>query len=227
MLLSRVGRIKSEDVQKILVILRKKTKGFVPPAIDQIVAEFGHDPFLILISCLLSLRTRDVTSVKVSRDLFSRARTPQEILAIPTGELEKIFHSIGFFRAKARTVKSVCSDLLQRFDGQVPRTEQELRSIKGIGQKTANAVLGFAFNVPAICVDTHVHQLANRLGWVETKTAEQTEKELKKILPQRDWIDLNYLLVTWGQNICTPTRPFCSKCAIAYLCPRVGVTKSR
>jgi endonuclease-3 len=224
--ISKPGQSKTE-VQEILVILRQGTKNFVSPAIDQIVKEFGRDPFLLLISCLLSLRTRDVTSVKVSRVLFSRAKTPQEILAIPIAELEKMFHSIGFFRAKARIVRSVCQDLIDRFDGKVPRTESELLSIKGVGQKTANAILGHAFNIPALCVDTHVHQLANRLGWVKTKTADQTEKELKKIVPRENWIELNYLLVTWGQNICTPVRPMCSHCAIAHLCPKIGVTNPR
>jgi len=222
---------KPEDVKdrtrEIITILRKETKNFVPPAINQIVSEFGHDPFLILISCLLSLRTRDVTSVVVSRNLFVRAKTPEKILAIPVHELEKIFHSIGFFRAKARIVRSVCQELIERFDGQVPQTEQELLSIKGVGQKTANLVLGFAFNIPAICVDTHVHHLANRLGWVDTKNADQTEEALKKIIPKQYWIELNYLLVTWGQNICTPVSPFCSRCAIAHLCPKIGVTKAR
>ena len=222
---------KPEDVKdrtrEIITILRKETKNFVPPAINQIVSEFGHDPFLILISCLLSLRTRDVTSVVVSRNLFVRAKTPEKILAIPVHELEKIFHSIGFFRSKARIVRSVCQELIERFDGQVPQTEQELLSIKGVGQKTANLVLGFAFNIPAICVDTHVHHLANRLGWVDTKNADQTEEALKKIIPKQYWIELNYLLVTWGQNICTPVSPFCSRCAIAHLCPKIGVTKAR
>ena len=214
-------------VQKIIAILRKKTKNFVSPAIDQIISEFGHDPFLILISCLLSLRTRDATSVAVSRCLFARAQTPQEILAIPVHDLEKMLYSIGFYRAKAHTIQSVSKELIERFSGLVPKTAEELLSIKGIGQKTANAVLGYAFNIPALCVDTHVHQIANRLGWVSTKTAEQTEQALKKIVPKQYWIELNYLLVTWGQNICTPVRPLCSGCAIAHLCPKIGVTKSR
>jgi endonuclease-3 len=226
MFVSRLGQLQA-DMQKVFTVLRQETKNFVPPAIDQIVKEFGQDPFLILISCLLSLRTRDVTSVKVSRILFSRAKTPQEILAIPISELEKMFHPIGFFRSKAHTVQSVCYELINRFDGKVPHTEQELLSIKGIGQKTANAVLGYAFNIPALCVDTHVHQIANRLGWVKTKTPDQTEKELKKIVPVENWIELNRLFVLWGQNICTPVRPFCSHCAIAHLCPKIGVTNPR
>lgn len=215
------------QIQKIFVLLRKNSKTFIPPAIDQIISEFGRDPFLILISCLLSLRTRDTTSVVISRKLFSRGHTPQEILAIPVDDLEKIFYSIGFFRAKARIIRSVCQELIDRFSGHVPQTEQELLSIKGVGQKTANAVLGYAFNIPALCVDTHVHQIANRLGWVQTRTPEQTEQALKKIVPKHYWIELNHLFVLWGQNICTPTRPYCSRCAIAHLCPKLGVIHSR
>lgn len=226
MALNMPGDIKNH-LQELIIILQEKTKDFTPPAIDQIVAQYGRDPFLILISCLLSLRTRDTTSIIVSRNLFSRAQTPAEILAIPTQELETLFHPIGFFRAKARIIQSVSKEILEKFSGQVPQTEQELRSIKGIGQKTANAVLGYAFNIPAICVDTHVHQIANRLGLVKTKTADQTEQALKGIIPQQYWIRLNYLLVLWGQNICTPTSPFCSKCAIANLCPKINIKKSR
>lgn len=227
MILSRLERAKLDSIKKILTILREKTKNFAHPAVDQIVSEFGHDPFLILISCLLSLRTRDVTSVKVSRLLFKRAKTPNEVLSIPQAELEKLLHPIGFFRVKARTIKSVSHELIERFNGLVPQTEQELLSIKGVGQKTAHAVLGYAFNIPAICVDTHVHQLANRLGWVKTKNANQTEKVLRTIIPEHNWIELNYLLVTWGQNICTPVSPLCSRCAIAQFCPRVGVVNAR
>ena len=214
-------------VIQIISILKKETKKYVAPAIDQIVVEYGREPFLILISCLLSLRTRDVTSLEVSKRLFQVAKTPKQLLSIPLPELEKILYSVGFYKRKAGIIQSVSKELLEKFSGRVPQTEQELLSIKGIGQKTANAVLGYAFDIPALCVDTHVHQLVNRLGWVKTKTPEQTEKALKEIVPKHYWIELNYLLVTWGQNICTPVRPFCSQCAIAHLCPKIGVTKSR
>lgn len=216
-----------EKILTILKILDKETLKMVDPALDQIIREFGKDPFLLLISCLLSLRTRDTTSIPISRELFKRAKTPQQILAIPMPELEKMLYSIGFYRRKAHIIKSVSSELLERFDGKVPQNSDDLLSIKGVGQKTANAVLGYGFSIPALCVDTHVHQLANRLGWVSTKTAEQTEVELKKIIPQEYWIKTNYLLVTWGQNICLPISPWCSRCAIAPYCPRIGVKRSR
>jgi len=219
--------VSSKAVSQVLGLLRKETKKFVLPALEQIVAEYGQDPFLILISCLLSLRAKDTLSVVISRQLFERARTPQAILAIPEPELEKLFHSIGFYKTKARVVRSVCKELLERFDGKVPKTEEELRSIKGIGQKTAHAVLGYAYDIPAICVDTHVHQIANRLGWVHTKTPDNTEKQLEKIVPKQHWIEINRLFVMWGQNICTSVSPFCSRCVLSDLCPKINVKKSR
>lgn len=207
--------------------MERHSKKFTPPAINQIIAKWGKNPFLILISCLLSLRTKDATSVEVSSILFKKTKTPEAILKIPLSELEKLLYSIGFYKKKARIIKSVSKEIIERFNGQVPHTQHELRSIKGIGQKTANLVLGYAFDIPAICVDTHVHQIANRLGWVDTKTAEQTEKQLKTIVPREYWITINHLLVLWGQNICTPVSPFCTICAVSHLCPKIGVKKSR
>jgi endonuclease III len=226
MALNRLGE-KSIRIQNVFRILRKKTKKFSPPAINQIISQFGRNPFLILISCLLSLRAKDTISVVVSRNLFLYAQTPESIVSIPVGELEKMLYSVGFYRAKARIIQSVSRELIERFDAQVPSSESELMSIKGIGQKTAHAVLSYAYHIPALCVDTHVHQIANRLGWVATKTAEQTERELKKIIPKQYWIELNYLFVMWGQNVCTPVSPFCSSCDIAYECRKVGVKKHR
>ena len=212
---------------KILSILRNETKKFTLPAADQIIKEYGKDPFLILISCLLSLRTRDVTSVKISRQLFRRARTPKALIAIPQQELEVMLRPIGFYRRKAAIIKHVSNELLTRFGGRVPSNSEDLLSIKGIGQKTANLVLGYAYGIPAICVDTHVHRLSNRLGLVKTKTPDQTEKALQQIVAKKNWIELNHLFVLWGQNICTPVVPICSKCSLFYLCPRIGVKKSR
>jgi endonuclease-3 len=222
------GPVVSEKIiTKVLSLLRKETKKFVLPAIDQIVIDYGRDPFLILISCLLSLRAKDTISVVVSRQLFKRARTPQEILAIPERELERIFHSVGFYKAKTKIVLSVCREIMDRFRGKVPTTEQELLSITGVGPKTAHAVLGYAYGVPVICVDTHVHKIANRLGWVKSTTPNETEEQLKKLIPQRYWIELNRLFVMWGQNICTSISPFCSRCVLADLCPRINVRKYR
>ena len=198
-----------------------------PPASVSIVKHYGKNPYLILISCLLSLRTKDTVSLPASQRLFNYAKTPQQMLALPTTKIEKLIYPTGFYHRKAELLHTVSKDLLERFDGNVPANLDDLLSIKGIGRKTANLVLGVAFDIPAICVDTHVHRVSNRLGLVKTKTTDQTETELKKILPEKYWVEYNHLLVVWGQNICVPISPFCSKCAIADLCPRVGVTQHR
>jgi endonuclease III len=214
-------------ITKIVQRLNKATRTFVPPLSDIIVAEYGHDPFLMLISCLLSLRAKDVTTIHVARALFARAKTPRQLLAIKRKELEKIIYKSGFYKNKAKVLHEVSRDLIERFGGKVPRTRDELLSMKGIGIKTANLVLGQSFGIPAICVDTHVHRISNRLGIIKTKTVEQTEIALATVLPKKYWNVWNHLLVMWGQNICVPISPKCSQCAIRDLCKRVGVTKSR
>lgn len=168
---------------------------------DLIKKQYHNDPFLILISCLLSLRARDVVTYPICVELFKKARTPQEFLKIPLKELERMIHSIGFYRNKAKSIHSVSREIIDRFGGKVPKTKQELLSIKGVGPKTANLILGVAYGIPAICVDTHVHKLSNRFGIVHTKTPLQTEKELEKVLPKKYWIDYNRLLVMCGQNM--------------------------
>jgi endonuclease III len=184
----------------VIEALRVGTRTLGLPAADLIARKYQADPFMLLISCLLSLRARDSASLPASLALFDRAKTPKDILAIPRSELENIIYSVGFYRQKAKQIHSVCRELLERFGGKVPQTEHELLSIKGVGRKTANLVLGLAFGKPAICVDTHVHRLSNALGLVDTKTPEQTEKALQLILPKENWIEFNKLLVMWGQN---------------------------
>ena len=212
---------------KIIKILRKATQGMTPPAAVEIVQTYGKDPYLILISCLLSLRTRDTTSVAASHRLFKLAKTPEEMLKLPVPSIEKAIYPTGFYHRKAALLHTVSQDLIDRFDGKVPDSYQKLQSIKGVGGKTANLVLGVAFDIPAICVDTHVHRISNRLGIINTKTIEQTEQALKKIIPKQYWVEWNHLLVVWGQNICVPISPLCSKCAIYDLCERKGVIKHR
>jgi len=223
--LSKRDRIK--QLAEIVCILRKSTKGMEDPSVTRIIAEYGHDSFLILIGCLLSLRAKDAVSLPLSRELFKYARTPEELLQIPIIKLERLLYSIGFYRRKARQLHSVSKALIKRFGGDVPNTMQALLSIKGIGRKTANVVLTEGFNIPAIAVDAHVHRIANRLGLVKTKMPEQTEQALMQLVPKRYWSELNPLLVMWGQNVCKPVLPRCSKCALNKLCPRIGVTKNR
>lgn len=221
------GVQKKARALKIIKLLKQATRAMTPPASAQIVTRYGKDPYLILISCLLSLRTKDSASFPASCKLFEHAKTPKEMLALPLATIEKIIHQTGFYKNKARILKSVSEDLLKRFNGKVPNNETDLLSIKGVGRKTASLVLGEAFGIPAICVDTHVHRISNRLGLVKTKTPEQTEAALKELLPKDQWIDFNHLLVMWGQNICVPISPKCSSCVLLPICPQIGVTTRR
>ena len=214
-------------ILKSIELLREATKGMTPTLTTSLIDTYGRDPFIIFISCLLSLRAKDTVTLPVSLELFKKARTPEELLKIPLDELEKLLYPLGFYRKKAETIRSASKDLITRFNGKVPNTEKELLSIKGVGRKTANLVLGCAFQIPAICVDTHVHRVANRLGWIKTTNPDDTEKELKRLVPKEHWIELNNYLVLWGQNICVPISPKCSQCVLSPLCPKVGVTKSR
>lgn len=214
-------------ILKGIALLEKATQGMLPPLIDIIIEEYGKDPFLILISCLLSLRARDTSTIHNCRRLFEKVRTPQALVKLSIEELQEILRPLNFYRKKAYVLHNVCQELISRFNGQVPSNEEDLLSLKGVGRKTATLVLGKAFDVPAICVDTHVHRVSNRLGWVETKTPDETEEALKQIVPRTKWIEFNRLLVTWGQNICVPISPLCSKCVLFSLCPKIGVTKQR
>ncbi len=215
------------SILKGIALLEKATQGMLPPLIDIIIQEYGKDPFLILIACLLSLRARDTSTIHICRRLFIKVRSPQALLKLSIEEIQEILRPLNFYRKKAYVLHSVCQELITRFKGEVPSNEEDLLSLKGVGRKTATLVLGKAFDIPAICVDTHVHRVSNRLGWVETKTVDETEEALKQIVPRSKWIELNRLLVTWGQNICVPISPFCSKCVLFSLCPKIGVTKRR
>ena len=185
------------------------------------------DPFKILISCLLSLRSRDETTEKISRELFEIADSPEKISKIPLKKLEGIIYSTGHYHKKAMTLKYVSKELVERFNSKVPENKEDLISIKGIGPKTANIVLAFAFNQSVIPVDTHVHRIPNRIGWVKTKKPEQTEQELMKILPKIYWADFNAIFVQFGRDICQPVSPKCSICPINKYCKKIGVGRSR
>lgn len=219
--------VPKELVLKVLALLREATKGMHPPMSVALRAEYGRDPFIILISCLLSLRARDVMTYPISKKLFAVARTPQQIIELDRKWLEELFYPLGFYRRKALLVQDVSQELLERFDGKVPDNESDLLSIKGVGRKTANLVLGMGFDIPAICVDTHVHKISHRSGWVATKNPDETEKALKEIIPREYWIELNNLFVMWGQNICVPISPLCSRCVLSPLCPKIDVTRRR
>ncbi len=189
--------------------------------------EKNPNVFKILISCLLSLRTKDETTERISEELFKIADTPEQILGLSTKRLEKIIFSTGHYHKKANALKSVSKELINRFNSKVPNTKEELLSIKHIGPKTANIVLNFAFNQPVLPIDTHCHRIPNRLGWIKTKTPEQTEKELEKILPKKYWYEFNGIFVLFGKTICVPISPKCSICPVNKYCKKIGVKKSR
>lgn len=188
-------------IRDLIAVLRRETKGMPPTMTTQIMQEFGKDPFVVLVSCILSLRTKDAVSLQASRRLLTEAPTPEKLADLPRAKLEKLIYPVGFYRVKARHLHAISKDLLERFHGKTPCDEKDLLSLKGVGRKTANLVLSMACDTPAICVDTHVHRLANALKVVTTKTPEETESELKKIVAKKYWIELNQLLVRWGQNV--------------------------
>jgi endonuclease-3 len=183
--------------------------------------------FEILISCLLSLRAKDEVTDVISRDLFRVANTPEKIVGLEMGELKRIIFRSGHFNKKAVALKSVSGELIERFGGEVPKTYEELISIKHIGPKTANIVLAFAFDKLVLPIDIHCHRIPNRLGWIKTKNPEETERELMKILPKKYWKEFNSAFVQFGREICLPVSPWCSKCPVVSMCRRVGVERSR
>jgi endonuclease-3 len=214
-------------MSRVIARLQRAAPRWNTTALTAISRTTGRDPFRILIGCLLSLRTKDDTTGPAAARLFALAHTPAAILALPTSQIERAIYPVGFYRTKARVLHRVSRDLLDRFDGQVPSDLDDLLTLHGVGRKTANLVVTFGFELPGICVDTHVHRITNRLGFVRTKTPEDTEMALRRRLPARHWIGLNDLLVAFGQNLCHPTSPHCSTCPVATPCARVGVRRSR
>lgn len=218
--------MKKSDIHAVIRILRQEVVQWKTPAVT-VVAEKSRNPFDVLISCLLSLRTKDETTASAFNRLQKRARTPRGILRIPVTVLAKIIYPVGFYNTKAKTLHGVCHSLIDRFDGKVPETIEELLTLKGVGRKTANLVVTLGHNKLGICVDTHVHRIPNRWNYIQTKTPEETETVLREILPKEYWIEFNDLLVCYGQNLCTPVSPKCSLCKLRPYCQRKGVTKSR
>jgi endonuclease III len=210
----------------VIARLLQKAPSWRPTALAE-VAQDRRDPFLVLIACLLSLRTKDETTGPAARRLFALADTPEAMLRLTPRQIERAIFPVGFYRTKARGLLRVCRELIERFGGTVPDTIDELLTLHGVGRKTANLVVTQGFNKPGICVDVHVHRISNRLGYVRTKTPEETETALRATLPRRYWIGYNDLLVSFGQNVCLPVSPRCSRCPIGATCPRVGVTRSR
>jgi endonuclease-3 len=200
--------------------------GLEPPAVEKISEERAEDPFQILIANILSARTQDATTHAASTRLFRRARTPRTVAALPVKEIEKLIYPVSFYRNKARHVKACCEMLVTRFAGRVPSTMEELVMLPGVGRKTANLVMILGFkSLGNICVDTHVHRISNRLGWVQTGLPDETEQALYRATERRWWPHINLYLVTWGQNVCRPVYPRCGDCVISDECPRIGVER--
>jgi len=214
------------EIDRIVRTITRANRRRSPTAVGA-VAQDSRDPFQILISCLISLRTEDEVTGQASARLFHLAQTPRTLAHLPATTIANAIYPAGFYRTKARTIKEVSRTILERHDGNVPDEMDALLAFKGVGRKTANLVLTIGFGIPGICVDTHVHRISNRLEIVKTKTPEQTEFALRKVLPRRHWIPYNDLLVTFGQHVCKPISPLCGTCPVRDLCMRIGVGKHR
>lgn len=214
-----------QRIDTIIAILKQETEKYTPPVVTQF--SYDKNPFKVLISCLLSLRTKDTATGPASERLFALADSPEKMLTLSTAEIEKVIYPVGFYKTKAQRIKDICTVLIAHYHSTVPNTIDALLTLKGIGRKTANLVVTLGYGKLGICVDTHVHRLSNRLGLVKTKNPHETEFALRKLLSKKHWIIYNDLLVTWGQNVCAPISPFCSRCAVYEYCERIGVEKRR
>src|SRR5437870_11524203 len=215
--------MRSDSIHDVVRILRKEIRQWPVPALGHYI----ETPFTVLISCLLSLRTQDKTTNAASERLFAIASTPEKMLETPAKVIEKAIYPVSFYRVKTKSIHGISEQLLTRFDGNVPSSLDDLLELPGVGRKTANIVVTLGFRKPGIAVDTHVHRISNRLGYVRTKKPDDTEMALRKKLPHRYWLVFNDLLVTYGQNLCKPISPLCSLCKIAPYCKRIGVTTHR
>jgi endonuclease-3 len=211
------------DIHTVVGILEQEARKWGHP----VVGNYSDTPFGVLVSCVLSLRTQDKTTHAASERLFSLARTPETMLALKTEAIQKAIYPVGFYKNKAKNIKAICRILLDEHHGRVPDDLAALLKLPGVGRKTANLVVTLGFGLPGICVDTHVHRIVNRWGYVQTRTPEQTELALRGKLPRRYWIRINDVLVAYGQNLCRPISPFCSRCRIQRFCDRTGVETSR
>ena len=215
-----------EELDAIWPALREQVRSLKLPWIEQMTIR-ERDPFQVLISCILSLRTQDKTTEEASRRLFQIARTPQAMAKVPAGKIEKAIYPVGFYRVKAGRIREMSGEIATKYGGRVPDTIEELLRLKGVGRKTANLVVTVGYNRDGICVDTHVHRITNRWGLVKTKNPTATEFALREVLPKKYWKTINGYLVAFGQGICKPVSPLCSRCRLAKVCGKAGVGKSR
>jgi len=214
------------DIDAIVRTLRAEVRSLRVPIVTEI-SRRRRNPFDILISTVLSLRTKDDVTRAASLRLLEKGPTPRAMLSLPEEEIARLIFPVGFYKTKAKRIREICAELLKSHGGKVPDTIDELLTLSGVGRKTANLVVTLGYGKPGICVDTHVHRISNRLGYVSTKSPEETERALREKLPRQYWIEYNDLLVTWGQNVCRPISPWCSRCAVRPYCKQVGVLRRR
>ena len=213
------------NISKTIRLIEKQVRQLDIPWVTQ--ESKSESPFRVLVSCILSLRTKDETTAWASKRLFKVADMPGKMVKLSKSRLERLIYPVGFYRNKSKYILDISRSIIDDFKGRVPNNLDDLLKLKGVGRKTANLVLGLGYNVDSICVDTHVHRISNRLGWVRTKNPHRTEQSLEKIVPKRYWIRLNTILVAFGQNICLPVSPHCSKCELNGLCKRNNVIRHR
>ena len=216
----------ARTLDRIIPIIRKEYGRWKEPLVTK-MARKRRDPFKVLISTMLSLRTKDYVTKEASERLYRLAENPKDMLKLSQAEIAEAIYPVGFSNTKAGNVLEVCRTLLEKHNGKVPEDLNELLKLRGVGRKTANLVITLGYGKPGICVDTHVHRISNRFGLVSTKNPDQTEFALREVLPEKYWIEYNSLLVAYGQNLCTPISPHCSKCKIEKYCEKIGVEKHR
>jgi endonuclease III len=218
--------VKDREIHAAVRILRREVPKWQTPVVT-LIAEASDSPFKVLISCILSLRTQDSTTAQASRRLFALADSPETMVQLSVKTIEQAIFPVGFYRTKAKTILEICRNLNEKYRGRVPDEIDELIKFKGVGRETANLVVTLGYNKPGICVDTHVHRISNRWGYVKTATPEKTETALRQKLPKQYWIEYNDLLVSFGQHLCRPISPLCSQCPVAKYCSQIGVTVRR
>jgi endonuclease-3 len=217
--------LEDSDIYEVVKLLREEYPRWQEPIITEVARK--RDPFRVLISTVISLRTKDETTRESAYRLFQLAVTPKQMLELSEEVISETIYPAGFYRTKAKNIRRICAILTDELGERVPDTIEELLKLPGVGRKTANLVVTLGYGKPGICVDTHVHRVSNRLGYVSTKTPEQTEFALRAKLPEEYWIEYNDLLVTYGKYVCTPVSPFCSRCRIDDYCDKAGVARSR
>jgi endonuclease-3 len=215
------------QVEKSIKILDQLTPQWNIPVVGVIADQAKNKPFEVLISTILSLRTKDKTTLEATLRLFKKARTPQSILKLDLTTLEQLIYPVSFYKTKSKSIQKTCQIILDQYQGETPGSLDDLLKLPGVGRKTANLVLTLGFGDLGICVDTHVHRISNRWGFIQTQTPDESELVLRDKLPQQYWIRYNDWLVAFGQNLCQPVSPYCSRCPLKQICPQIGVTHSR